>query len=130
MSETNITRRTIVKGAAWSIPVIAAAVAAPLAAASTAPQACLRFIGTNFTKKSLKVKLKNDCTATAKNVVLAVSYTSNGTPISEVVPLGDIAPGQPWPLDHFREYDIPADVTTVVITATADNAPTVTEALR
>lgn len=31
---SGITRRTIVKGAAWSVPVIAAAVAAPLAAAS------------------------------------------------------------------------------------------------
>ncbi len=30
-------RRTVVKGAAWSIPVIAAAVAAPLATASTVP---------------------------------------------------------------------------------------------
>ncbi len=29
-----ISRRTIVKGAAWSVPVIAAAVATPLAAAS------------------------------------------------------------------------------------------------
>ncbi|MGB3374302.1 MAG: hypothetical protein WBA87_04095 [Microbacterium sp.] len=33
-SRTQITRRTIVKGAAWSVPVIAAAVAAPMAAAS------------------------------------------------------------------------------------------------
>lgn len=30
-------RRTVVKGAAWSVPVIAAAVAVPLAAASTTP---------------------------------------------------------------------------------------------
>lgn len=32
-----IMRRTVVKGAAWSVPVLAAAVAAPLAAASTPP---------------------------------------------------------------------------------------------
>lgn len=31
-------RRTVLKGAAWSVPVIAAAVAVPLAAASTSPQ--------------------------------------------------------------------------------------------
>lgn len=34
--KTGISRRTVVKGAAWSVPVIAAAVATPLAAASTA----------------------------------------------------------------------------------------------
>lgn len=33
--EKGFSRRTIVKGAAWSVPVIAAAVATPLAAAST-----------------------------------------------------------------------------------------------
>jgi hypothetical protein len=32
-----ISRRTIVKGAAWSVPVVAVAVATPLAAASTTP---------------------------------------------------------------------------------------------
>jgi len=32
-----VSRRTVVLGAAWSVPVIAAAVAVPLAAASTPP---------------------------------------------------------------------------------------------
>ncbi|WP_162903594.1 hypothetical protein [Leucobacter sp. wl10] len=32
---TSVTRRTLVKGAAWSLPVVVAAVAAPIAAAST-----------------------------------------------------------------------------------------------
>lgn len=36
-SPRQVSRRTIVKGAAWSVPVIAAAAAAPLAAASTTP---------------------------------------------------------------------------------------------
>ncbi len=31
------TRRTVIKSAAWSLPVIAAAIAVPLAAASTVP---------------------------------------------------------------------------------------------
>ena len=42
-------RRTVIKGAAWSVPVIAAAVAAPLAAASTPPRraiACTLLNGT------------------------------------------------------------------------------------
>lgn len=37
---TGVRRRTVVKTAAWSVPVIAAAVAAPLASASTATPAC------------------------------------------------------------------------------------------
>lgn len=38
MSENSaLSRRTIVKGAAWSVPVIAAAVAVPMSAASTTP---------------------------------------------------------------------------------------------
>lgn len=36
---TDINRRTVVLGAAWSVPVIMAAVAVPLAAASTTPEA-------------------------------------------------------------------------------------------
>lgn len=47
-------RRTIVKGAAWSIPVVAAAVAAPLAAASV-NNASLSF--TNSTTSLLSLKL-------------------------------------------------------------------------
>jgi hypothetical protein len=35
---TGITRRTVIHGAAWSLPVIAAAVATPLAAASCPPE--------------------------------------------------------------------------------------------
>lgn len=34
----NLTRRTVVKSAAWSIPVIAIAVATPLASASVPPE--------------------------------------------------------------------------------------------
>jgi hypothetical protein len=40
-----VNRRTIVQGAAWSIPVVAAALGAPLAAASTAPTPTLTFNG-------------------------------------------------------------------------------------
>ncbi|WP_146083453.1 hypothetical protein [Rathayibacter sp. AY1H2] len=35
-------RRTVVKGAAWAIPVVAASIAAPMASASTAPQCALQ----------------------------------------------------------------------------------------
>ncbi|WAA65718.1 hypothetical protein [Microbacterium oxydans] len=36
-TSTAVTRRTLVRAAAWSVPVIAVAVATPLAAASTSP---------------------------------------------------------------------------------------------
>ncbi|MGQ7310893.1 hypothetical protein ACUOFU_04230 [Microbacterium arabinogalactanolyticum] len=36
IENTNVSRRTLVKGAAWSLPVVAVAAATPLAAASTA----------------------------------------------------------------------------------------------
>ncbi|MFJ2551566.1 hypothetical protein [Microbacterium sp. NPDC087591] len=42
-------RRTVVKGAAWSVPVIAAAVATPLAAASTPTPAAATFWATGAT---------------------------------------------------------------------------------
>lgn len=52
MSESNakstVDRRTIVKGAAWSVPVIAAAIAAPAAAAS-APSAVVAFLNLSST---------------------------------------------------------------------------------
>lgn len=35
--KSGLSRRTVIKGAAWSVPVIAVAAAAPMAAASTAP---------------------------------------------------------------------------------------------
>ena len=41
--ETKISRRTLAKGAAWSVPAIALAVAAP--AASASPAAALRLLG-------------------------------------------------------------------------------------
>lgn len=37
LTQTGMKRRTVIKGAAWSVPVIAAAVATPLAAASGEP---------------------------------------------------------------------------------------------
>lgn len=110
----DITRRRVIKGAAWSLPVIAAAIATPLAAASTAPTAGaeLRFIGSNFTKKSLKFKVQNTGTTTARDVGALILW--DGDSIG-TIPLGDIAPGAHAPTEHDREYDIPASVRTVTI---------------
>lgn len=112
---TPISRRTIVKGAAWSLPVIAAAVAMPLASASTPNEsgACLRFIGTNLTRKGLKFKVQNQCSATARNVSVLALWSGG----SLTVPLGDIPPHGHAPTEHERIYSIPAEVTSVILQA-------------
>lgn len=133
MSEQDITRRTVAKGLAWSMPILLVSAAAPLAAASTVPEACLRFIGTPPKIKkdeSIKMKVQNKCKFTARNVILTISYTSNGTPINKSIALGDIAPNGHAPTEHDHEFNIPADVETVLITATADNAEAYVEAIR
>lgn len=43
---SGVSRRTVMKGAAWSIPVVAVAVATPLAAASTVDVGAYRLVGT------------------------------------------------------------------------------------
>lgn len=109
----NIKRRSVIKGAAWSIPVIAAAIATPLAAASTQSTAELRFIGSSFTKKSLKFKVQNTGSAVARDVSVLVIW-DGGT---LTVPLGDIAPGSHAPTEHDREHDIPDNVSFVSLEA-------------
>lgn len=126
---TNIERRRIVKGAAWAVPVIAAAVAVPASTASTPETgACLRFIGTNVTKKSVKVKVQNQCAATARNVVLTIGIDDTPGRVI-VVPLGDIPPHGHAPTEHERAYDIP-ETGGVVVTASADMMVTIVKVLR
>lgn len=111
---TELTRRRVIKGAAWSLPVILAATAVPLAAASvTAGTADLRFIGTNLTKKSLKFKVENQGTATARDVSVLILWEGG----SLIIPLGDIEPGSHAPTEHDRQYDIPADARSVHLEA-------------
>lgn len=125
MTNTPLPRRTIVKGAAWSLPVIMAAVAVPTSTASTpVTQACLSFIGSSLTKKSLKFKVKNSCSVPAKNVRVTVLDTA-GSGWSLVVPLGDIAPGNHRSIEHYREYNFPDGVNRLFLTAMADNSESV-----
>jgi len=120
MTKTPISRRRVIKGAAWSLPVIAAAVAAPLAAASSTPSdGCLRFIGTNFTKKSLKFKVQNQCETPVTSVEVLITWDGG----SLAVPLGDIVPHAHAPIEHDREYTdvIPEAVTMVTLTILPGN---------
>lgn len=45
LEKSGVSRRTVIKGAAWSVPVIAAAVAVPMAAASETPTTTPRSVG-------------------------------------------------------------------------------------
>lgn len=113
-------RRTIIKGAAWALPVIAAAVAAPLATASGASEEQLAFIGTNFTKKSLKFKVMNTGTTTVKNVIVFITWNGG----SETVALGDIAPKGHAPTEHHRDYTFPESVSNVTLRAVGEDGVT------
>ncbi|MCO1339147.1 hypothetical protein BJH93_09625 [Kocuria polaris] len=73
VSNEGIDRRTITKGAAWSLPVLAAAVAAPHAAASVEPPVCPECftagIGAAFTAQAVVLNNKGALTiTTALNV--------------------------------------------------------------
>jgi len=73
----SIERRTIIKSAAWGLPVIAAAVATPLASASrpSAEPTGIRFIGVAATKREVKLKIQNIGSTSARNVALLVNGT-------------------------------------------------------
>lgn len=76
MTLQDIPRRTVMKGAAWSVPVVAATVAAPLAAAS--PPLCSDVIG-------LGSSLSGTCTIEGQR--LTVSGASPGNPVTVVLTL-------------------------------------------
>jgi hypothetical protein len=100
LTDAPISRRTLAKGAAWSVPVIAAAIAAPAAVASNialsvtsvcAPgspdsPARVTFTITNTLPKTLRAGTK--FTVTATNIGIT---SVNGSASREVV-LGDIPP--------------------------------------
>ncbi|MDQ0729179.1 hypothetical protein [Microbacterium sp. W4I20] len=80
---TGVTRRTVVQGAAWSIPVIAAAVATPLAAASVA-DITLEFVNGPYSVLSC---------GTLGNVVIEATTSTGapapvGTTVTVVLPTG------------------------------------------
>lgn len=87
---TDINRRTLVKAAAWSVPVIAVAVSTPLAAASTAPttRSRIRFnnssafaAGPNQVGYSTMVQV-NDVPEPATGVYLRITLKRNGQQVA------------------------------------------------
>ncbi|WP_309127657.1 hypothetical protein [Microbacterium sp.] len=75
IEKTEVSRRTLVKGAAWSLPVIAVAAATPLAAASAATSDLVPVLSGPVT---LNLSL-GPVTLASINVVNTLTITNNGT---------------------------------------------------
>lgn len=85
LTSTPINRRTVVKGAAWSVPVIAAAIAAPAASASTlSTDLAVAFGGTQLIRINLVLVSINVTLANTLTISNLGSSTSTG---GEVVTL-------------------------------------------
>lgn len=112
-------RRTFVKGAAWSVPIIAVAAATPLAAASE-PVGALRFNGTpkHSKKGEVKFSVHNDSKVTAKNVVVTVVWTGGSEQVTKVIPLGDVSKS-----GQTKQERIQFAKGTVTLTVSSDNVP-------
>lgn len=92
---TGLHRRTVLKGAAWSVPVVAAAVATPLAAASGCADYALtiRMTGANgnLTQQTLMMSFtKNGVAQSLAGVVFTVSLASGHTFTSNDAPVGGV----------------------------------------
>lgn len=83
-----VERRTIIKGAAWSVPVIAAAVATPLATASTPTEegAGFRFNGNawNNGKNPVEFSIHND-TKVAGSATVVVEWDGGSDTVNYTV---------------------------------------------
>lgn len=77
---SGLSRRTVVQGAAWALPVIAAAVATPLAAASVACTAGLSTTTASYTRLSATSAVFTwvDVFGDGKDLTLTLSAVPNG----------------------------------------------------
>lgn len=96
MPEATIDRRTVIQGAAWAVPVIAAAIATPLAAASqpTSPTKANRLRFTNLTmteggeKNTLyfNTKIQVNGGQPVEQVMLTVSLSRDAETVTRTFP--------------------------------------------
>ncbi|OJU40405.1 MAG: hypothetical protein BGN97_11220 [Microbacterium sp. 69-10] len=111
IENTNVSRRTLVKGAAWSLPVVAVAAATPLAAASTS-NANVDWTGNNSGLLQLDLLDEGGVITAAAVVTVPDEYTiTNGTgAISNEVATVTIAVGTPSginiSLGHVRGFGV------------------------
>lgn len=109
-----ITRREALKGAAWSVPVIAASIATPMAAASEpAGAAELRFHGASAHKGKtpgsayIKVRLKNDSSYSASNVLITLMIRQDGITRTEDFAIPFMGGNETHPLkDGHYEFEV------------------------
>lgn len=94
---TGITRRTVVKGAAWSMPVIAAAAAVPLAAASAAAELTAYTVTTCGGVDRVTLYITNN-TASALQTFVDVDDDDDGEPDFGDGPV--LNPGETVPLGY------------------------------
>lgn len=113
-------RRTLIKGAVWSVPIIAAATAAPHIAAS-APTRGIRFNGTpkHDPQGVLQFSVHNDSNAVAESVEVVATWEGGGFAI---LALGDVRV-QSGP---HRMDDVPAGVVTLSVSAANVPGETIT----
>lgn len=79
-TEARLARRTIIKGAAWSVPVVAAAIATPLAAASVTPPA-----------NSANVQVPTGVPAgNFEDITITGRLTGQGAPVNAPLPEGTV----------------------------------------
>lgn len=78
--KTQVSRRTLAKGAAWSVPVIATAAAAPAASASTACEVTYQTVTKTFTFNDV-ISQPATVAVTATNVPLVVP---NGSSVAAI----------------------------------------------
>lgn len=111
-----VTRRTIVKGAAWSIPVIAVAVAAPQASASTATDPRVEFLQAAYSADpcepltGVRVKAWDDATTPAPA----------GSPIVVTLPEGFAFPNGSRTTTVTAGADGTATLPTITVTSPDD----------
>lgn len=76
-----VERRTVLKGAAWAVPVVAVAVSTPLAAASEEYKPCVRFtnatphLGTKNKTMYNTFELYTDCVGGVSGLLVTVTVT-------------------------------------------------------
>ncbi|WP_309129774.1 hypothetical protein [Microbacterium sp.] len=142
-----VSRRTIVKGAAWSVPAVAVAIATPLAAASTATAALtyevtpiadvyapygavsVRLTNTGTAEYSGPITLSTPAWATVApfSVPGATPTTADGTTVW-TIPAASIAAGQSIVLDLTWDGPFPEAAEQRPLTVAVDSSASITPA--
>lgn len=124
-SSDGVSRRTVIHGAAWSLPVIAVAVAVPSATASTIPPVDLQVVSVIIAETPTGSQGADPLFPDNRQITLRVLYRNNS---NETVPVGtqlqaytNALPGVLSAAPTVAAYDPSATFVTGTRTATAQN---------